>query len=97
MKIALVTIGAIAALGLVPSLAMAGTINDQLTQSQISGYCATATDSNASDATFDLGNGKILKGTVDCSGSSHTSLSAANGADDHGMESANDADSSHED
>ena len=97
MKIALVTIAAISALGLAPSLAMAGTINDQLTQSQIRGYCATAAGSKASDVTFDLGNGKTLRGTVDCSGSSHTSLSAANGADDHGMESANDADSSHED
>ena len=78
-----------------PGLASAKDITSQLPQTQIDAYCS-ANHANG-PATFDLPGGKTIVGSVDCAAASATI--AAAGADDNGMEaeSANDADSAHED
>jgi hypothetical protein len=93
------TIVAVSILALAPNLVMAKTINGQLTQSQIDAYCASSASANGGSATFHLGKGKVLSGTVDCANSARSTASAAGGKDDNGTESesANDSDSAHED
>lgn len=98
MKTAIFAVAAVSALILAPGLGMANTINGRLSQSQIDSYCSSAESGNAGDATFQLGNGKTVSGTVDCAGSGPVAHSASNtGADDNGTESANDSDANSED
>lgn len=93
------TLTVIAAIGALmlssPSLAIAKDVTGQLTQTQIDRYCAGKAAGRP--ATFDLGAGKRVTGTVDCAANSQPKMAGAEGADDNGTESANDADSSHED
>jgi len=99
MKTAIAITAAVSLLTIAPGLAVAKDITGRLTQKQIDNYCAAGPNTQGGNATFDLGHGKMASGTVDCSAAGSPSLSATSGADDQGMksESANDADSSHED
>jgi hypothetical protein len=96
MRTAIASIAALAILAIAPSMVMAKTINNQLTLGQIDSYCSGGA-ANAGNATFKLGNDKTVSGSVDCTSAGQSSISAASSADDKGMESGNDADSSHED
>jgi hypothetical protein len=96
MKTAILAISTISMLALAPGWALARDVTGQLTQTQVDHYCASPSGAKG-QMTFDLGHGKSVTGTVDCPASKTPALTAASGADDNGMESANDADSSHED
>ena len=98
MKTAILAITTLSAVALAPGWAIARDITGQLTQAQVDRYCSSQTRTQGT-TTFDLGHGKSVTGTVDCSASGTSALAAASGTDDNGRESeaANDADSSHED
>jgi hypothetical protein len=97
MKLAIAALATVSVLALGPGMALANDITGRLTQSQVDRHCAAGAEAKAGTATFKIGHGETVTGTVNCRASVSSSQSLASAPDDNGTESATDVDSSHED
>jgi hypothetical protein len=97
-KITLAAVAAVAIFAVAPSLVQAESIKAQLTPEQIATYCVQAGANTNNTTSVDLGNGKMVSGSIHCTATDLQVSSASPAtADDKGSEGGGAAENGVED
>ena len=97
-RVTLAAVAAVAIFAVAPSLVQAKSIKAQLTPEQIATYCAQAGANTNTTTSVDVGNGKMVSGSIQCTATDLQVSSASPAtADDNGTEGADAAENGVED
>ena len=97
-KITLAAVAAVAIFAVAPGLVQAKSIKAQLTPEQIATYCAQAGANTDNTTSVELGNGKLVSGSIHCTAVDlQVSSAAPTTAIDNGTEGADAAENGVED